>query len=332
MIKKVILLSLFIALIVSCQEDPLKKQATVVFYNVENLFDTIDDPSTNDEEFLPASDKQWNTERYQKKLADIAKVLGNINAQELPELIGLCEIENQQVLKDLVQTEPLTKGNYQIVHFNSPDERGIDVALLFREGEFKVLSKEAILVNPGFKTRDILHVYGKLGNERLHLFVNHWPSRWGGLEKSQPNRIVAAQTLKTNVDSLIAENPEVKIIIMGDMNDEPDNKSLIDVLGAKAPNSSAELYNLMIPLDEQKLGSYNYQGNWNMLDNLIISEPVLKGDGLVVSDQLGQVFHQAWMEYRNKNDEMSPNRTYGGPNYYGGISDHFPVYMHLNWN
>ena len=329
--KQLILFVLAMVYLVSCQQDPLKKKATIAFYNVENLFDTIDDPAINDEDFLPTAEKQWNTERYNKKLHDIAQVLGSINKEELPEIIGVCEIENRRVLEDLIKAEPLAEGNYQIVHIDSPDKRGIDVGLLYRKDEFQVLSQEALLVDPGFETRDILHVYGKLDNDKVHLFVNHWPSRWGGMEKSEPNRLVAAQTLKNKVDELLADDPEAKIIIMGDMNDEPTNKSLAEVLNAKAPNSKAELYNLMIPLKEQNKGSYNYRDNWNMLDNLVVSGTVLHGHGLVVSDQLGVIFHEPWMEYHNKNGNMAPNRTYGGPNYYGGISDHFPVYMQLNW-
>ncbi|WP_159519211.1 endonuclease/exonuclease/phosphatase family protein [Sunxiuqinia indica] len=330
--SRIFFFSLLVVFLVSCQRDPLKKKATIVFYNLENLFDTIDDPAIDDEEFLPEADRHWNSERYEKKLQDIAQVIAAINTEELPELIGVCEIENQTVLNDLVEEEPLAGGNYQIVHIDSPDKRGIDVGLLYRKGEFKVLEKEAILVNPGFETRDILYVFGKLGKDKVHVFVNHWPSRWGGLEKSQPNRIVAAQTLKNKVDEILEDNAKAKIIIIGDMNDEPDNKSLAEILDAQTPDSKADLYNLMIPLDEQNLGSYNYRGDWNMIDNIVVSASVLHGEGFVANDQLGQVFHQPWMEYRNNAGQMSPNRTYGGPNYYGGISDHFPVYLQLNWN
>jgi predicted extracellular nuclease len=330
--SKIIFLSLLVVFLVSCQRDPLKKKATIVFYNLENLFDTIDDPAIDDEEFLPEADRHWNTERYEKKLQDIAQVIAAINTEELPELIGVCEIENQTVLNDLVEEEPLAGGNYQIVHIDSPDKRGIDVGLLYRKGEFKVLDKEAILVDPGFETRDILHVFGKLGKDKVHVFVNHWPSRWGGMEKSQPNRIVAAQTLKNKVNDILKDNAKAKIIIIGDMNDEPDNKSLAEILDAQTPDSKADLYNLMIPLDEQNLGSYNYRGDWNMIDNIVVSASVLHGNGFVANDQLGQVFHQPWMEYHNNSGQMSPNRTYGGPNYYGGISDHFPVFLQLNWD
>lgn len=320
---------LLVVVLASCNQDPLKRKATLVFYNVENLFDTIDDPKINDEEFLPQSDKHWNSKRYNKKINDLAHVISSIDTLELPEFVGLAEIENRQVLKDLIHSKYLAPGKYQIVHVDSPDKRGIDVALLYRKGEFRELSHEAIHVDPGFATRDILYVYGKLGKDKIHLFVNHWPSRWGGQEKSEPNREVAAQTLKNKVDEILSKDPQAKIIIMGDMNDEPTDKSIAEVLGAKSPTAKAQLHDLMIPLDEQNKGTYSYRGNWDMLDNLIVTNSLLRGKGFVVTDQLGQIFHAKWMEYTNKNGEMSPNRTYGGPNYYGGISDHFPVYMQL---
>ncbi|MGD9931684.1 MAG: endonuclease/exonuclease/phosphatase family protein [Mangrovibacterium sp.] len=326
--KFVLLLLLGISA-VSCQSSAKRKQATIVFYNVENLFDTVDDPHKNDNDFLPESDKQWTTERYQKKLDDIATVLTNINPDELPEVIGLCEIENLTVLNDLAKTKAMSKGNYRIVHQDSPDERGIDVALFYRPTEFKLISHETLTVNPGFKTRDILHVYGQLGGDKIHFFVNHWPSRIGGLDKTEPNRMAAAQVLKNKVDELLARDPGTKIIIMGDMNDEPGNASLLSTLGAKAPESNAGLTNLMFPLKEKKLGSYNYRSNWNMLDNLIVSNSVLNGKGFVTTAP-GFIFREEWIEYKNKNGTVSPNRTYGGPNYYGGVSDHFPVYLKLS--
>ncbi len=326
---KIVLLLLLWMAVVSCQSSVGKKHATVVFYNVENLFDTVDDPHINDNEFLPDSKKEWTAERYQKKLDDIARVLTDINKEDLPEIIGLCEVENQTVLEDLVNTKAMLPGEYRIVHQDSPDARGIDVALLYRPDEFKVISFEALKVDPGFRTRDILHVFGKLDGEKIHFLVNHWPSRIGGLQKSEPNRIAAAQVLRNKVDQLIAEDPMAKIIIMGDMNDEPANNSLLLTLGAKAPGSETVLTNLMIPLDEQDLGSYNYRGNWNMLDNLVVSAPLLNGNGFQTTAP-GTIFHEEWMEYKNKKGEISPNRTYGGPNYYGGVSDHFPVFLELN--
>jgi predicted extracellular nuclease len=323
------LVVLFVILFVSCRSGKETNHITVVGYNVENLFDTVDDPHKNDNEFLPDSKKEWTPERYQKKLNDIARVLSDINPEDMPEIIGLAEIENQKVLEDLVKTEALAPGNYKIAHRESPDKRGIDVALLYRPDEFKLYGYEAIPVDPGFATRDILHVWGRFKREKFHFFVNHWPSRIGGLAKSEPARIVAAESLKKAVDPVLAEDPEAHIVIMGDMNDEPFNKSLRSVLGAASPESDSTLVNLMMPLSEAGKGTYNYRGNWNMLDNLVVSSNLLDQKGFRVTPPTGFIFHESWMEYTGKKGEISPNRTYGGPNYYGGVSDHFPVYFEL---
>jgi predicted extracellular nuclease len=310
-----------------------KRNLTVVFYNVENLFDIINNQGARDGEFTPAGENKWTTERYLKKLNDIAKVLSSVNKNELPEIIGLCEIENRTVLNDLLKTESLKKGKYEVAHFESPDYRGIDCALLYRPDEFRLISKRPVRVSfpddPEYSTRDILYVKGKtLNNEEFHIFVNHWPSRIGGLEETEKKRVAVAGILKSKTDSVLQQNPEANILIMGDMNDEPSNKSLSAVLGAKNPETGiAPLVNVMFPQHVEKNGSYNYRGNWNMLDNIIVSDDMLDGKGFRCIDRKGYVFHEPWMEYKAENGTVSPNRTYGGPNYYGGVSDHFPVYV-----
>ncbi len=305
---------------------------TVAFYNTENLFDTEDDPYKNDNEFLPGSKKKWTDERYRKKLDDIARVISEIDTTDLPVLIGLCEVENRKVLDDLILTGKLA-GRYSVAHYESPDIRGIDVALLYRNDCFRLDGTEAIPIvfnnAPNYKTRDILHVSGKIKKEEFHLFVNHWPSRIGGIDKSEPRRIFVASVLKQKVDEVLTEDPSANIIIMGDMNDEPDNKSLLETLAAKAPGSGSQLVNLMLPPDKQNKGSYNFRGNWNMLDNLIVSRSLLDGKGFDVKGAQGYIFRKKWMEFKNNRGTVSPNRTYGGSNYYGGVSDHFPVYFVL---
>ncbi len=309
---------------------------TVVFYNVENLFDIENSPGGNDAEFTPESEKKWTPDRYQKKLDDISKVLVSVNQKELPEIIGLCEIENRKVLDDLVKTGALSVGKYQIEHFESPDYRGIDVALLYRPDEFKVKLCAPVKVSfadePNFSTRDILYVKGEtLNREEFHIFVNHWPSRIGGVEQTEPKRIAAATILKSKIDSVLNVNPEANIIVMGDMNDEPSNKSLSQVLGAKSPDvESAGLVNLMYPAHKNKKGSYNYRGNWNMLDNIIVSSGLLDNKGFQCVKKQGFVFSEKWMEYEDKNNGITPGRTYGGSIYYGGVSDHFPVFIQLS--
>lgn len=324
-------------LLLSCSKEKRanRRNLTVAFYNVENLFDTVDEPGKNDEEFTPASEKKWDEERYLKKLNDISAVLSSVNETELPEIIGLCEVENEKVLVDLARTEKLAEGNYRVVHHESFDFRGIDCALLYRPDEFRVTTHFPVRISfkndPDYKTRDILYVKGKTRNrEEFHIFVNHWPSRIGGEEKTEPDRVEVANILRAKIDSVRHTNRNAKIIVMGDMNDEPANKSLSETLGAGIPGENgAELVNLMYPDDLQNKGSYNFRGNWNMLDNLVVSSNLLDKKGFQCTDKKGYIFHREWMEYKNNRGEISPNRTYGGPNYYGGVSDHFPVYFKL---
>lgn len=330
-------LAWMVALLSCIDESPgnfdSKRNLTVMFYNVENLFDTINNQGERDIEFTPESEKDWNTVRYEKKLNDISKVISSVNTIELPEIIGLCEIENRSVLDDLVKTAVLKDGKYEIAHFESPDYRGIDCALLFRPDEFSVISKSPVHVSfsddSEYSTRDILYVKGKtLNNEEFHVFVNHWPSRIGGLEETEIKRVAVAGILKSKTDSVLQQNPEANILIMGDMNDEPSNKSLSEVLGAKNPDTGdAPLINLMFPQHVEKKGSYNYRSNWNMLDNIVISGSLLDNIGFRCTERMGYVFSEPWMEYKAEDGTVSPNRTYGGPNYYGGVSDHFPVFV-----
>ncbi len=311
-----------------------KRNLTVVFYNVENLFDIKNTPGGNDAEFTPDGKNKWTEERYLKKLEDISKVLGSVNKKELPEIIGLCEIENREVLDDLVKTQDLSSGNYKIEQYESPDFRGIDCALLYRPDEFKVIKSSPIKVKFNddlkFTTRDILYVKGETNNgEEFHIFVNHWPSRIGGLDQTEPKRVAVASLLKSKIDSVQESNSNAIILIMGDMNDEPSNKSISEILHAQSPDvENAALVNLMYPIHKIKLGSYYYRGNWNMLDNIIVSSNLLDNKGFQCKELQGFVFHEKWMEYENKG-EISPNRTYGGTNYYGGVSDHFPVFIEL---
>ncbi len=325
-------------LITSCSpwRNAGRRNMTVVFYNVENLFDLEDAAGKNDEEFTPDGEKQWTQMRYQKKLRDISRAIGSINEGDLPEIVGLCEVENEKVVADITRTGLLSLAKYQVIHHESPDIRGIDCALIYRPSEFKVLEHFAIPVrfenDPEYKTRDILYVKGRTRNwEEFHVFVNHWPSRYGGVEKTSPKRRHAARILKGKIDSVrSASGKRAHIIVMGDMNDEPTNKSLKNDLNALPPGGPGNgLVNLMFPEDREGKGSYNYRGEWNMLDNIIVSSGLLDEKGFQVVGEKGFVFHQDWMEYRREEGGFSPNRTYGGPNYYGGVSDHFPVYFRL---
>ena len=325
-------------LVLSCSDKKYnpKKNLTIVSYNVENLFDLIDEEAKQDEEFTPDGNKHWTQGRYNKKLSDLSQVLSAINGQELPEIIGLCEVENKKVVEDLFKNGEFDPKNYGIVHYESPDFRGIDCALAYNTAEVEVVKSEPIHVSfpdePDYFTRDVLYVKAKMSNKEIfHFFVNHWPSRIGGNEKTEPNRIFVASLVKAKTDSILTENPNANIVIMGDMNDEPGNKSIMGTLQASLEiDANSQLINMMAPAYEEGKGTYNFRGDWNMLDNIIVSRSLFDGKGFDCVDKKGHVFSQDWMEYTNQNGQVSPNRTYGGPNYYGGISDHFPVYIRLS--
>lgn len=343
--KIISFVAIFIFFIASCK--PLEKsgkstlsnpkELLVVSYNVENLFDTKDDPSNpGDNEFTPESEKNWTQERYDKKISDLAKVISSIDI-ELPDIVGLCEVENRQVIEDLISDTSLSAGNYGIVHEQSPDPRGIDVALIYKKSEFEYVSHEAIKVklpdNAKYRTRDILHVMGVvLEKDTFHIFVNHWKSRSGGVAETEHKRINAAKILRAEVDKILDKNPAANIIIMGDLNDEPQNTSVSKTLNATNNRSAKdykELYNVLYNKDLNNEGSYSYKGNWNMIDNIIISQNLLGNRlGFHVAKNDGEVFMPKWiLYYQTKADKYVPNKTYGGKNYYGGISDHLPVYI-----
>jgi predicted extracellular nuclease len=312
---------------------------TVMSYNVENLFDTLDTPGFDDIEFTPASKKQWNSEKYNKKLVDLAKVISAVGKDKLPDIVGLVEVENQGVLEGLINTPALKPGGYGIVHEESPDERGIDVALIYRKDRFKYEGHVKIPVAFPFdsteRTRDILYVYGKAPDGLdIHFFVNHWSSRNGGERETEPKRMYCAVALRRSIDLLLSRDSKARIVIMGDFNDEPTNRSIMGVLQSsnKRKNISVgEFYNLLY--DKHNLtteGSYFYRGNWNMLDQIMVSHTLLNAtSGYSLKYDSGQIFKEDWMLFKAKNGEISPNRTYGGDNYYGGISDHLPVYVVL---
>jgi predicted extracellular nuclease len=304
----------------------------VAFYNVENLFDTVDDPENDkDDEFLPNSSKEWTLERYNKKLANIGEV---IQGMDFPLLMGFAEVENYKVLEDLINMTPLKEHNYAIAHFDSPDHRGIDVALIYKS-DFELQDKESIVVNlpasvSQYKTtRDILKVEGRLNGEKIVVFVNHWPSRSGGANATSGKREFAAKILRQEVDEVLAEDATAKIIAMGDFNDEPLDKSVLNVLKAqieKPSNADNQLYNCTIPLTNAGEGSYLYQGNWQMIDQIIVSGSLL--DANAAQHVLGfKVFKEDFLLFEHPDNGPTPDRTYGGDNYYGGYSDHLAVFL-----
>jgi hypothetical protein len=314
----------------------------IMFYNVENLFDTIDDPLINDAEFLPGGRYQWGSERYLQKVDRLGQVISGDGKGPFPVLVGLCEIENLRVLEALVGSARLDAAGYEIVHYDSPDERGIDVALLYQPNKFRILTSSPLSVrlpyDLDFRTRDILYVQGVMGSDTLHLYVNHWPSRRGGMEASEPKRVQAAKVLRTHLDSLSQLFPEAKVIIMGDLNDEPENRSVSEVLQAIAPGSACSgaqpicLFNLSMTIAEGE-GTYYYwrDKKWNILDHMIVSATLLDSTAyLQIQPQNFAVVGATWM-LKEEDGRMIPFSTFA-KNYEGGYSDHLPVSIGFKYN
>jgi len=307
----------------------------ILFYNVENLFDPLDDPHKNDNEFLPDQNRYWTWKKFNEKINHTYKVFVAAGGWDPPELIGLCEIENLFVLRELVQSTPFAKHNYRIIHKESPDQRGIDVALLYDPEEFHLIKTGFIEVtnpeNKSFKTRDILYAKGITNNDdTLHCYVNHWPSRWGGQRESEPKRILAAGHLREHIDSIFYQQPYAKIVVMGDFNDEPQNKSLQETLKAHTNISSpkpAKLYNLSTELE----GTLKYQGSWQVFDQFIVSGNVLKDqNGTSYELNNAHVFKPDFLLVEDETHYgYKPYRTFSGYKYIGGFSDHLPIYLDL---
>jgi predicted extracellular nuclease len=310
----------------------------IAFYNVENLFDTIDDPGINDADFLPDSRIPWTSERYELKLDHLGQVMSDLSRPKPAAMIGLCEVENKAVLNELLKSPSLVTYQYRFVHRESPDERGIDNALVYDPNQFQPVYVRNIFVDlqaePEDLTRDILYVKGfskRSKGDTLHVFVNHWPSRSEGQEASEPKRMRAAEVLKTVTDSIMAANPQELIVIMGDLNDEPSNKSVAKVLNALPPAGNPEgnkLYNLMEPLYREGKGTLYYK-DWDLFDQIIISGNFWnKNKGLAYSGNQGSIFSADYLLFTNKEGVSRPNRT-AAKEYYGGYSDHLPVYVDL---
>jgi predicted extracellular nuclease len=304
--------------------DNFSDELFLMFYNVENLFDTIDNPNTKDEEFLPLSEKKWDSYRYNYKLNQLEKVFNKIiekeNEKNIPDIIGLCEIENKLVIEDLLKTDVFKNHNYSIIHKQSPDGRGIDCALLVNS-KFEVLQNDFIQINnpkESRKTRDIVYSRLKFKNQIINVFVNHWPSRWGGQEASNHKRVFVAKVLRKYIDENTSQNDFN--LIMGDFNDYPSNESLDEIL------VKDDLINLMSSNQVSGKGSYNYRGNWNWLDQIIVSKEISSFKSIKFG-----AFEEDFMMYTNKKGELYPSRSFGGKNWYGGYSDHLPVFLKMSY-
>lgn len=313
----------------------------IASYNVENLFDCRHDSLKNDYEFLPDAVRHWNYTKYKKKLDNIARVITAIGGWTPPALVALCEVENDSVMRDLTRYSALREADYRYVMTQSTDERGIDVALIYQRNLFKLISYQSLSVGKPQKnsrpTRDILHVSGLiLSKDTLDVFVAHFPSRSGGARESEPYRILAAQRLKEASDSISRIRNRAQIIILGDFNDYPNNKSVQQILKAEAPPSVSDslhnqsLYHLLArKADTQKnFGSYKFQGEWGLLDHIIVSGTLLqKGSPLYTDEANADIFRPPFLLTEDKkHGGKQPFRTYYGMKYQAGYSDHLPVW------
>ena len=311
--------------------------ASLAFYNLENLFDTINQ-SNNDEEFLPTGSMRWTGMKYKAKLKNMSYVLSQLGKDITPDgpsIIGVSELENRGVLEDLVKEPSIAKRMYGIVHYDSPDRRGIDVGLLYNPRDFIVTaSKSQVLLtnDTAFRTRDQLVVSGYLMNEKVHVIVNHWPSRIGGQTASAPRRNAAAATTKQIVDSLYMLDSNAKIIIMGDLNDDPYNESTAKVLNAKRNMEDVPakgLYNPMWRILDSGIGSLAYNNQWNLFDQIIISQPLLNKDKTKLSFWKAEVFNKSFLVQQEGSYKGTPLRTHAGGVWLNGYSDHFPTLIYL---
>lgn len=332
----IFIFSLIILLFWSCSSKLQfpKEGLTLGFYNLENLFDTIDDPKTDDKDWLPEGKSKWDSERYNHKMNQMAKVIASMDTLSFPHILGLSEVENATVLDDLISNPQLKKANYSSIHFEGKDPRGIEVAMIYRSKFFKPVLKKELKVRmkeTSAEMRYVLYVKGVTAlDDTLHIFVNHWTSRFGGREQTNKKRLKYGQTLKSISDSLFRADSNANIIICGDLNDNPTDKSILEGLQTLVPSDKIEdlkLYNLSaIPFTQGK-GSLYYDG-WEFYDQIIVSSNLLKknADNLKTSDI--QIVKHPWMLFKYKK-EFRPNRTISGNKYFGGYSDHLPVMIRL---
>ncbi len=301
----------------------------VAFYNVENFFDTQYDSTKYFNGFTPEGDHHWTKTRYYRKRQHIYKVIAALGGWHGVSIMGFAELENRGILEDLLKNTPLNKLDYGIVHFESPDKRGIDVGMIYLKPRFRVLEAKPVRVknpeNPRWTTRDILYVKGILQEDTLFLFYNHWPSRYGGMMNTVALRALAAKTLLHVVDSVCSVQPGARILILGDFNDNPDDKSIQLLMR----DGKCHLVELTPVVDYGNTkGTIKHNADWAVFDQVIISPAFLSGKGIHINDRIMHIFDA---DFLLKNDEKNPgkklNRTYTGFTYEGGYSDHLPVYV-----
>lgn len=332
-------------LLLFCHQDDMSDKQyaarTVAFYNVENLFDTINDSLVYDDDRTPLGKDNWTTDRYEKKIRDISGVIARIGMQltgSSPDLVGLCEVEKQNVVEDLIHHPNLIGNNYGLVHLDSPDERGIDVALIYKKSVFVPISftsHRLLLMDEDQErdyTRDQLVVSGILDHKQLHLIINHWPSRSGGETRSRPGRIAAARLTKRIMDSVLLIAPNTGIIVMGDFNDNPTDVSLKKVLGSRTSAEylqNNELFNPMESLYKKGYGSLAYRDEWSLFDQILMTKNLANNTKTDYSFWKVGIYNPSYLITDKGRFIGYPYRTYAGGAYIGGFSDHFPVFVTL---
>lgn len=320
-----------------------QKPYKVVFYNLENFFDTIDDPRVQDDEFTPDGSRKWNAERYACKLSNVERVFSDITAldDDFPIVIGVAEVENRGVVESIAATEKLAPAGYRIVHFDSPDERGIDVAFLYRFDRFRLEGAAPVRADipqlPHFKTRDILTMWGTIDDEPFFFLVSHWPSRLGGQEASEFKRVAVGQQIRRIVDSVRNDRPAAKFVLMGDFNDDPIDRSLLEGLQTRLSLDElqeGDLFNPFAAIFRAGSGTLAYNGVWNLFDHIVVSANLATdaSGGLRLlpdADSLywGRIVKPAYLLQSEGAYRGYPLRTFVGKRYQGGFSDHLPVYI-----
>lgn len=313
----------------------------VGFYNLENLFDTVIDPDTNKilrDDFTPKGQKGWSSERYKEKLVNLSKVIAELGIEGTPDgvaILGVSEVENKSVLEDLVKTEKLKGRGYKVVHYDSPDKRGIDVGLIYNPAYFKLESSRSISlrgIDTTFFTRDQLLVSGYLNGEKVHIIVTHWPSRRGGEKRSRPRRQSAADLGKMIIDSIQGVEPNAKIFYMGDLNDDPIDITIKEHLKGVGKIEEIKEDNMFNPWEsyyKKEIGTLAYRDAWNLFDQILITPSLVGEDYSSYKYYKAKIFDKAFLKQSAGKYKGYPHRTFAAGAYIGGYSDHFPVYLFL---
>ncbi|PVY39090.1 endonuclease/exonuclease/phosphatase family protein [Pontibacter virosus] len=312
------------------------KLYTIAFYNTEKLYDTQNDPKTDDDGFTPGGVLQWDQDRYKTKIRHIAQVIETIGGKNGPDIIGLCEVENRQVLDDIVKSSPLRKRRYGIIHYDSPDPEGLDVAMLYNPRVFKPTSQTNLPVKfseRGFASRGILQVKGTLAGEPVTVYVNHWPEDRGSATLGAARRRDAATELRRQLDLQLKTDKNAKIIVLGDFADEPNSVSVEKVLKASGrpnPAYQNELFNTFYLWFVQGNGSYHTRNDNKMRDQIMVTKSMMNTQtGLHYVHGSAQIHDPEFAKFTFGRYKDTPRQTWSHTLYLGGYSDHFPVYIKL---